>query len=67
MAGYETLSSLVAAKLREMLPQIQLIALSGYGQASDQAKSQEAGFQHHLVKPVDVRRLLQAIGETSGT
>jgi CheY-like chemotaxis protein len=50
-------------RLREMLPKIQLIALSGYGQAADQAKSQEAGFQRHLVKPVDVRRLMDAIGE----
>ena len=30
-----------------------LIALSGWGQASDRARSREAGFVLHLVKPVD--------------
>jgi PAS domain S-box-containing protein len=30
-----------------------LIALTGYGQAEDRRRSQEAGFDHHLVKPVD--------------
>jgi CheY-like chemotaxis protein len=27
--------------------------LTGYGQAQDRRRSQEAGFDHHLVKPVD--------------
>ncbi|MDD5461819.1 MAG: hypothetical protein PHG00_09325 [Methylococcales bacterium] len=30
-----------------------LIALSGYGQAKDLDRSQEAGFDHHLVKPLN--------------
>lgn len=30
-----------------------LVALSGYGQAADHARSQAAGFERHLVKPVD--------------
>jgi CheY-like chemotaxis protein len=30
-----------------------LIALSGWGQEADRQRSREAGFQHHLVKPVD--------------
>ena len=30
------------------------IAVTGYGQARDQAMSREAGFDHHLVKPVDL-------------
>jgi CheY-like chemotaxis protein len=34
-----------------------LIALSGYGQAQDLAMSAQAGFDHHLVKPVDTARL----------
>ena len=32
---------------------MKLIALTGYGQESDRRKSREAGFDHHLVKPVD--------------
>jgi CheY-like chemotaxis protein len=30
-----------------------LVALTGYGQDEDRARSREAGFDHHLVKPVD--------------
>jgi CheY-like chemotaxis protein len=35
-----------------------LIALTGWGQDEDRRRSQEAGFDGHLVKPVDHRRLL---------
>ena len=34
-----------------------LIALTGWGQEEDRRKSQEAGFDGHLVKPVDHPRL----------
>ncbi len=34
-----------------------LIAITGYGQAQDRRKTQEAGFHHHLVKPVDPAEL----------
>ena len=39
-----------------------LIALTGYGQASDRAAGREAGFDEHLVKPVNVERLLKLAG-----
>ncbi|MEP6859664.1 MAG: PAS domain S-box protein [Deltaproteobacteria bacterium] len=58
MDGYE-----LAVRLRGALPQTQLVALSGYGQESDREKSRDAGFARHLVKPVDIRRLLATIGE----
>ena len=35
-----------------------MVALSGYGAASDVAASQTAGFDAHLVKPVDLHELL---------
>jgi two-component system CheB/CheR fusion protein len=38
-----------------------LIALTGYGQAADRAASREAGFDEHLVKPVDVDELLRLL------
>ena len=34
-----------------------LIALTGYGQQADRQRSASAGFQHHLVKPVDMDML----------
>ncbi len=32
---------------------IQIIALTGWGQESDRQRSKESGFDHHLVKPID--------------
>ena len=40
------------------------IALSGYGMEEDIRRSGEAGFSHHLVKPVDVNKLDSIIQET---
>jgi PAS domain S-box-containing protein len=37
------------------------IALSGFGAASDVQASRDAGFQRHLVKPVDLSRLMESI------
>jgi len=34
-----------------------LVAVTGYGQESDRARTREAGFDHHLVKPIDLDRL----------
>jgi CheY-like chemotaxis protein len=49
----------VARHLRQdsELNQITLVALTGYGQAQDRLDSAEAGFDHHLVKPVDLKQL----------
>ena len=38
-----------------------LVAVTGYGQAADRARSAAAGFSAHLVKPVDLERLRSAI------
>jgi CheY-like chemotaxis protein len=42
-----------------------LIALTGYGQPQDQARSQEAGFSFHLVKPVRAETLMQILTRPS--
>jgi len=50
----------LARRLRA-LPHMQhtlLVAVTGYGQASDRQVSQQAGFDHHFVKPVDSARLI---------
>jgi len=43
--------------------QILVIALSGWGQTSDHQKSRDAGFDSHLVKPVDHEKLMGLIKE----
>lgn len=34
-----------------------LLALTGYGQEEDRRRSREAGFDHHLVKPINLESL----------
>jgi PAS domain S-box-containing protein len=46
-------------------PPRRLVAISGYGAPADIAASREAGFDDHLVKPVDLARLLAALREQS--
>lgn len=38
-----------------------LIAVTGWAQDSDRSRSQESGFDHHLIKPVDPESLLRLI------
>ncbi|RIK80601.1 MAG: hypothetical protein DCC68_10670 [Planctomycetota bacterium] len=42
---------------------IVLVALTGWGQEEDRQKSQDAGFDHHLVKPADHGVLARLLGE----
>ncbi len=58
MDGYE-----LAERLRERLPAdtCRMIALTGYGQAHDRARSRAAGFAVHLVKPVELESLVAAV------
>jgi CheY-like chemotaxis protein len=51
----------LAKRLRAAGSRIRLVALTGYGQPEDQLRSMEAGFDVHLVKPVDEQRLLAAV------
>ena len=44
-----------------------LIALTGYGQAQDRERSERAGFDHHLVKPVEIERLSALLTQVSLT
>ena len=44
---------------------ILLIAVTGWGQLEDRRRSHEAGFDHHMVKPVDPRALMTLLTEFS--
>ncbi len=40
-----------------------VIAVTGWGQPEDRMRSQQAGFDHHLVKPIDTRALMKLLTE----
>jgi PAS domain S-box-containing protein len=58
----------LARKFRQMpgLKRAVLVALTGYGNEKDRRRSQEAGFDHHWIKPAsldDVESLLRSVGK----
>jgi signal transduction histidine kinase/ActR/RegA family two-component response regulator len=57
MDGYELARRLVAA----LTPQPFLVALTGYGQEQDRARARDAGFDEHIIKPVDPERLIRIL------
>ena len=40
------------------------IAITGYGQEEDLRKAKEAGFDHHMVKPIDYQALMTVIAQS---
>lgn len=44
-----------------------LVALTGWGRREDVRRSREAGFDHHLIKPMDPDSLLALIGSARTT
>ena len=58
MSGYE-----LAHRLRESpaAAEIALVAVTGYGQPRDRLASGDAGFDAHLVKPVDLEQLAHVV------
>ena len=59
MDGYQ-----LAAEIRRRLAgkPMRLIAFTGYGGSDDIARATQAGFDAHLVKPVEIERLLAVLG-----
>jgi CheY-like chemotaxis protein/two-component sensor histidine kinase len=62
MTGYE-----LARRLRRQPGHAgaMFVALTGYGQERDRELSRQAGFDHHLVKPVDIAKLTQILAKVS--
>ena len=46
---------------------VRLVALTGYGQESDRRRALEAGFDAHLVKPVDLNLLMEVLEEAEAS
>jgi CheY-like chemotaxis protein len=64
MDGYE-----VARRMRRdsgLLP-LRLVAVTGYGQASDRRKARDAGFDEHVVKPIDLDALPDLLAPQANT
>jgi CheY-like chemotaxis protein len=52
-------------RARPETAKILLIALTGYGQARDREEAMAAGFDHHMVKPVDMAKLTDVLATFS--
>jgi CheY-like chemotaxis protein len=64
--GYDVARRLRETRGRDMT----LIAITGWGQEEDRRRALEAGFDHHLTKPVDfatLDTLLRRLGRVGGT
>ena len=60
MDGYR-----VAERLRTMFDDRLVIrALSGYGRDQDRKRGKDAGFDHHLMKPVHIEEMLNVLRES---
>lgn len=58
MSGYELARAVRALPFGR---DIVLVAVTGWGQSEDQRRAREAGFDHHLLKPLDLDALLALI------
>jgi signal transduction histidine kinase/CheY-like chemotaxis protein len=55
----------VARRIRELGPagRVRLVALTGWGQPEDRARSAAAGFDHHLTKPIDFEAMTAILAQ----
>src|SRR5262249_4501761 len=60
--GYEVVRRLRAQAAGKTM---HVFALTGYGQAADRRRAEEAGFDEHLVNPVDPARLVSLLAQAS--
>ncbi len=58
LSGYDTAK---AMKKDPAFNESTFVAITGYGQDEDKLKAEEAGFEHHFVKPVDTKALLNVL------
>ncbi len=62
MNGYEVAQSI---RREPWGKHIVLIAVTGWGQDEDKRKSEMAGFDRHMIKPVDPQSLMKLLAELS--
>ncbi len=61
MDGYETCERM---RNETWSSKVRIVALTGWGQEEDKRKARRAGFDLHLVKPVDRKTLMEVIAST---
>jgi PAS domain S-box-containing protein len=59
--GYQTCQAMRAGGLKDAL----IVAMTGYGQEEDRRRSQQAGFDAHQVKPVDLQAIRDLLARRS--
>ena len=62
ISGYEVGRALRATP---QFTNVMLVALTGWGGVDDKLQSKDAGFDHHLVKPVDISALSDVLARLS--
>jgi CheY-like chemotaxis protein len=62
MNGYEVAQRIQAGA---STPKPVLVALTGWGDESDRARTQAAGFQHHLIKPTSLEAVESLLADLS--
>jgi len=60
MNGYEAAR---AIRQRPWAQDLMLVAVTGWGQDEDKRRSKEAGFDHHIVKPVDAYAVMKQVAQ----
>jgi CheY-like chemotaxis protein len=66
--GLPKLNGYEACRLIRQLPwgnKVVMIAVTGWGQEEDRQRSHDAGFDYHMVKPVDASSLMKLLAELS--
>ncbi|QET01856.1 PAS domain S-box protein [Cupriavidus pauculus] len=63
MPGMDGFAVIHALRGMPALSGTRYVALTGFGQASDRQQTQDAGFHAHLVKPVDLDKLLATLAD----
>jgi len=66
VSGQGTAASVLSARRIRAKPRhkdLTPVALTGWGQAEDRSRSEDAGFDAHLVKPVDLAALTKLLAE----
>jgi CheY-like chemotaxis protein len=53
-------------QIRQQTPVVAGIALTGYGMEDDLRRTRDAGFDEHLVKPIDIFDLERSIDRVTG-